>query len=347
MLTLPFARRRRPQFPQASDFSTVELRGGGSRVLIIPGLGAKIHEMEIAGRQWLWHSTVIPLAQGVDGASYVETADSGGFDECFPTVGPCRVPGWVRGFGGIDLPDHGELWAGKADVHVYTSDQGPVAHCRWLGRRFPCVFDRVVTVSGSGTVRMTYKLHNAGSERVPWIWSSHPLLPLTPATRISINEGTRLRQLVAHGIDLGDPTSEHRWPWIRSGGRVLDFTAPFEVGKRYACKLFLDTTDSSAAIREGGHELTVRFDPAMVTHFGLWINKRGWTPFRDGEPELNLAFEPAIGAPDSLSDALGDWNSASWIEPGQTCSWWLEWRGRRIDPARTTGTDSPADDPQP
>ncbi|HEX7336364.1 MAG TPA: hypothetical protein VF252_04065, partial [Gemmatimonadales bacterium] len=58
------------------------------------------------GREWLWRSDQIPLAPARPGASYVETADSGGWDECFPTVGPCPVPGAPPGT--PPLPDHGE-----------------------------------------------------------------------------------------------------------------------------------------------------------------------------------------------------------------------------------------------
>jgi len=42
----------------------------------------------------------------VDVFSYVETADSGGYDECFPTVGPCTLPSDVERYGGLALPDH-------------------------------------------------------------------------------------------------------------------------------------------------------------------------------------------------------------------------------------------------
>ncbi len=69
------------------------LRGGGSSVAIDPALGGKISSLHLAGREWLWTSDAIPRrvpddAMRSDDASYVELADTGGFDECFPTVGP-------------------------------------------------------------------------------------------------------------------------------------------------------------------------------------------------------------------------------------------------------------------
>src|SRR5919107_4707120 len=106
---MPLTRRRAA--PPAPSFGAAELHGGGSRVSIIPALGGKIASMELGGRQWLWTSEVIQHRIPVDGASYVETADSGGYDECFPTVGACVLPSGVERFGGLSLPDHGELWA--------------------------------------------------------------------------------------------------------------------------------------------------------------------------------------------------------------------------------------------
>ena len=89
-------------FPTAGEFGFVEIRGGTSRIVCVPALGGSIVDMEIGGRQWLWKSDIIPFGPPQEGTSYVETADSGGFDECFPTVG--GVPhsglgarmGWCR-----------------------------------------------------------------------------------------------------------------------------------------------------------------------------------------------------------------------------------------------------------
>jgi galactose mutarotase-like enzyme len=81
-----------------------------------------------------------------------------------------------------------------------------------------------------------------------------------------------------------------------------------------------------AALEEGDARLEVELDTREVPHFGLWLNHRGWTPFEGGAPYGNLAFEPCIGAPDPLSDALGDWDSAAWLGPREMRRWSLVWR---------------------
>jgi galactose mutarotase-like enzyme len=332
-ISLPFRRAARPTFPTAADFGYVELRGGGSRVVVIPSLGGKISEMELAGRQWLWTSDVLPYAAPTPGASYIETADTGGYDECFPTVGACRIPGWVKAFGGIELPDHGELWSQSPTLEIETTKQGQCAVTSWQGARLPYRLTRIARVAPDGDVVLDYHLANDAEDRFPFIWSSQPLFPMTPDTEVHLPEGAEMRVYGSHRISLGDHQSKHRWPFVRAAGKVMDFLKPFEVAKQYACKLFLDVPEGRgrAILRQDGVELEVDFDASSVGQFGLWLNKQGWTPFKKEAPYLNLAFEPCIGAPDTLSDALGDWKRAQWLEPGEVRSWSLTWRGRRTD----------------
>jgi hypothetical protein len=153
---------------------------------------------------------------------------------------------------------------------------------------------------------------------------------MTPQTRLMLPANARTRVYAQHGIDLLGVGAEHRWPRVRMAGGEIDLSRPDAVAKKYACKLFIDMPEGSAAIEEGDARLTVEFDVAEVPNFGLWLNRRGWTPFRRRTPYLNMAFEPCIGAPDTLSDALGWWHGAHWLDPGETRTWTLTWRGSRV-----------------
>jgi galactose mutarotase-like enzyme len=332
---VPSLIKRAPRRPPVDDplagYAVAELRGGGSRVVIVPALGGKIAALELGGRQWLWRSDVIPFRPGTDGASYVETADSGGYDECFPTVGACVVPDAAGRYGGLTLPDHGELWAQRAETDVVTLPDGPQATSRWRGRRMPYEFARSVRVGAAGEVAMRYAVRNDGKEPLPFIWSAHPLLPLTPDTRLVLPDGARVRVYAQHKIDLGGPGAEHWWPraTLAKSRKVVDLSRPDAVARRYACKLFLDMPTGAAAVEEAGSRLEVRFDVAAVPNLGLWLNRRGWTPFRGRSAYCNFAFEPCIGATDLLSDAVGSSHGARWLEPGEEQAWTLEWRGSR------------------
>ena len=326
----------------AQGFGFVELCAGGSHVSIVPTLGGKIASMEMAGRQWLWTSDVIPFRHPVDGSSYVETADSGGYDECFPTVGPCNLPPEVPRYGGLAIPDHGELWAQSAMVGVETHADGegmagPDADglsvtCEWMGRRLPYRFARVVMMRSSGEVVMRYSVSNEGRDRFPFIWSAHPLLHLTEQTRLVLPEGARVRVYAQHGIDLFGKGAEHHWPKFRLEKNEVDLSQPYAVAKDYACKLFVDAPGGRASVEEVDARLTVTFDPAEVPNFGLWINRGGWSPFKRKRGYVNLGFEPCIGMPDTVTEALTSWNAAHWLEPGERRSWTLTWSAERLSP---------------
>lgn len=326
------------------SFGTVELQGGDARVVLIPALGGKIAELWLGARQWLWKNPQLPFRLPDAKASYVLSADSGGWDECFPTVGACTLPSLVRGAGGRELPDHGDLWSQQPALTLTTGDDGHRAHLIWTGECLPYRFERTVLVTPRGTVRCDYAATNRGEMRMPFLWSAHPLLPLTGATRLVLPDGARVRVWAELGVDLGGVGAEHRWPRLRSGGQLLDVSAPAGARKQpYACKLFVDLPRGaqSLSVIEGGAMLTATFDAADVTHLGLWINHGGWNPlprtsvlpWRKPAPYHNLGFEPAIGAPDTLSDALGAWESAQWLEPGETRRWSVSWSGGVAPPA--------------
>jgi len=312
--------------PRAEDFGYVELRGGSSRVLIVPALGGKIAQLELGGRQWLWTNDVTPYTLPDENASYPETADSGGYDECFPTVAPCKVPTWVRGFGGAALPDHGELWSQAPTIDVRTSPEGQSATTTWMGRRMPYRFSREIRVTPTGDVECQYEATNTGTDRVPFIWSAQPMLPLTSGTRIELPQATRLHVYAQHDISLGLGATDLRWPMVRSQGRLLDLSHPFSVAKKYACKVFLEMREGNAAVIEDGVRLEVSFRLEEVPNFGLWINRGAWTPFKRGKAYQNIAFEPCIGAPDTLEEALGAWKNGHWLDAGKPVRWSLRWR---------------------
>jgi hypothetical protein len=314
------------------SFGFAELHGGGTRVRIVPALGGKIASLEALGRQWLWVNDAAPQRDPVDGAPYVETADTGGYDECFPTVSACHLPSGVRRFGGLSLPDHGELWAQRAEVAVETSAAGQRAVCTWEGRRLPYTFTRTVQVTDLGAVVIRYGLRNTGADPLPFIWSAHPLLPLTASTRLDLPIGARVRVWAHHGDALRGLASEFRWPHARLERRIADLSQPDSLGRHFACKLFLEMPPGSGvvAVEEGEVRLEVAFDERAVPNLGLWLNKRDWSPFARGKRHANLAFEPCIGAPDSLAEALGAWQSAHWLAPGETRAWTLTWRATLV-----------------
>jgi hypothetical protein len=120
---------------------------------------------------------------------------------------------------------------------------------------------------------------------------------------------------------------------------MADLSSPARaLSQPYACKLFVELprTGTILAIDEGRARLEISLDGAEVPQVGIWINRGGWSPFAKSsswlpwnrsKPYSNFAIEPCIGAPDSLTEALGAWDSAHWIEPRATTRWSMTWRG--------------------
>jgi galactose mutarotase-like enzyme len=275
------------------------------------------------GREWLWRSDQIPLAPPSPGASYVETADSGGWDECFPTVGPCPVPGAPPGT--PPLPDHGELWSATWTSSVYENAEGTTLAGSAQGTAFSYEFHRQVAVdSREPVVRFDYALRHTGDTPFPWIWSAHPLLNVRPGSMLDLPGVTRVKVAAVHSPSGKGPTLEMNevvsWPEAvgQDSGR---FTFPTDGG--WAVKLFGDLGPEGRMVLTDprrGERLEMNVRVQAIPQVGIWINCRGWAP-PGRTPYYNLALEPCIGAPDRLDIAVRDWHMAQMLQPGEERSW--------------------------
>ena len=308
-----------------SGFPALALRGADVEVIAVPALGMKLTNLRrLRGREWLWRSDQIPLAPGVPGASYLETADSGGWDECFPTVAPGPVPGQPDA---PPLPDHGELWRARWETAVSDHAGGTTLTATATGTRFPYEFQRAVTLDAQEpVVRFRYRLRHLGGDPFPWIWSSHPLFNVQPGTTLQLPGVSQVRVDAAYGRPDAAHGDTMAWPGAVSG-ESGSFTVPVPA-VRWAMKLFADVGPSGEAIltdpREG-ERLIFQVDRLTVPQVGVWINCGGWAP-EGREAVFNLGVGPCIGAPDRLDQAALDWGTAQTLAPGEERRWGLEVR---------------------
>ena len=313
-----------------SGFPAVAIRSAHLEIVAVPEIGMKLTNLRrLNGREWLWRSNQIPLAPPIPDASYVETADSGGWDECFPNVGPSPLPGAAAG--APMLPDHGELWSAPWTSSVFDHAEGTTLSGTVEGRMFPYQFQRQITVESSEPVaRFRYRLRHTGSTPFPWIWSSHPLLNIQPGSELALPGVHQVKVAAVHGREDLRENDVVSWPG-GVGGAADRFTIPTDGG--WAAKLFADLGSTGQMVlidpREG-ERLELVVDPARVPQVGLWINCRGWAPARRAN-YFNLALEPCIGAPDRLDLAVSDWQTAQILEPGEEREWSVEVRLPEVD----------------
>ena len=307
---------------RVSGFPAVALRSDHVEVVAVPVLGMKLTNLRrLNGREWLWRSDQIPLKLPESGASYVDTADSGGWDECFPTVGPCPVPDAP---GAPHLPDHGELWSASWTSSVYDHAEGTTLAGSARGLAFPYEFHREVTLDpDDARVRMRYQVRNTGETSFPWIWSSHPLLNVQPGSELSLPGVTQVKVSAVHGRDDLSENDVVSWPGA-IGGDADRFTFPADGG--WAVKLFGDLGPDSRMILTDprkGERLEFMVRREEVPQVGVWINCSGWAP-PGRTPYYNLALEPCIGAPDRLDLAVREWHTAHSLAPGEERTWTVD-----------------------
>jgi galactose mutarotase-like enzyme len=308
-----------------SGFPAIAIRSAQLEVVAVPALGMKLTNLRrLNGREWLWRNDQIPLAPSKPSSSYVETADSGGWDECFPTVGPCPIPGAPPG--SPELPDHGELWSASWISSVYQAADGTTLAGYATGSIFPYEFHRqVVLHPDEPLIRFRYLLRHTGEAVFPWIWSCHPLLNVQPGTLLSLPGISQVKVAAVHGRHDWHENDTIDWPDAVGGGGE-SFTFPRE--GNWAAKLFANVrTEGSMVLTDPrrGERLEIVVQAEEVPQVGLWINCRGWAP-PGRVPYYNLALEPCIGAPDRLDRAVTAWHTAQTLQPGETRQWSLELR---------------------
>src|SRR5512138_2779254 len=285
------------------------------------------HLRRTRGREWLWRSDQMPLALPRAGSSYVETADSGGWDECFPTVGPSPIPGAPTGT--PSLPDHGELWSASWTSSVFEHAEGTTLASTSQGAALPYEFHREVTLlRAAPAVRLRYRVRHTGDRPFPWIWSAHPLFNVQPGTTLALPGVSQVKLDAVHGrVDL-EPEDVVSWPGAIArlvGPAPERFTFPEPAAGGWAVKQFGDVGPEGRMVlvdaRLGERlEITVRQDE--VPQVGVWINCAGWAP-AGRAPYYNLALEPCIGAPDRLVDAVA-WGTVQTLSPGEERRWSVE-----------------------
>jgi galactose mutarotase-like enzyme len=294
----------------------VELNSENARVAFVPALGGRVIALDLGGRQWL-----------ADG-------DRGGIVECFPTIAACTISSGIPSLGGQTLPAGGEI-ASRAPsftMETHDADEGAAALralMEWTGERAPWRYARELRVAPDAVI-MRYALTNEGKEKLPFLWAARAALPLGEATTLELPDSSRVRIGAQHGIDLLGVSAEHRWPKLRSAKAIVDFSKPDAVARKFSCTLFVDLASGRASVTEGPHRLHVEFDATRLPHFEVSVDRRGWAPFGSGSNTSSVVIAPRMGVPDSLSEALGSWNGAQWVAPGETREWEVVYRGERL-----------------
>ncbi len=304
-------------------FEAVTVDNDVLALTLVPALGGKLASLrdQRTGREWLWRHPRLPYQLVPHGSSYVALADTGGWDECFPTVAACAYPSapWA----GAALQDHGELWSQTAALEVETTPAAVTLRTRWQGVALPYTFERALTVAaGSATVRLAYACRNHAGAPMAVIWSAHPLLAIAPGMQLKVPSTARFNCWATVPGGLLPAQQGLTFP-LTAGGHDLSTLPPASAA--LALKLWSDPLPAQAgwaALAAPDGELRFSWDPAELPQMAFWLNLGAWA-YDGGEPYYNLGLEPCFGAQDSLAEAVEVHRLHATLPPGGEKTWAL------------------------
>jgi galactose mutarotase-like enzyme len=310
----------------AAGHPALSLYNDDIELIALPGVGARIAYLRRrAGREWLWRNPRLPflhppLDLPAGPTAYVDRYDSGGWDECFPSIASSPVPGAPAGT--APIPDHGELWCAPWELDVVDAAGVTSWRARTRCRTVPAAFAREVRVPAEGSaVEFHYRLESVAEAPFAFLWAAHPLFISRAGTTVELPGVSRARVGAVHGRHDVGVGQEVAWPV--DGGAW--FTMP--ESSAWALKLFADAPPGGRVVLTdptGGEALELQWDPREIPHVGLWLNAGGWAgPGAGADPYRNIAIEPCLGAPDHLEQAVEEWRVAPILRPGEVRTWRL------------------------
>jgi len=305
-------------------FDSLSIQTGVMELSIIPELGGKVNSLRDTrtGREWLWRHPRFPYKQVPHGSSYTAASDTGGWDECFPSVAQCEYPSapWQ----GAAIQDHGELWSHPAEFEMDEPAGSIILRTRWQGIVLPYTFTRVIVLNeNSSTARVDYEVVNNSDQPINYVWCIHPLLAIEPGMELLLPSSARFNVGGSIPQDLVPLEEKLQYPFVASG---LNFPTLPETTAGRAIKIWSDPLPAGegwASLRAHDGELKMLWDVALLPQVAAWMNFGAWAA-DGGTPYYNLGLEPCIGAQDSLNEAVNQYNLFATIPPHGTKSWWLE-----------------------
>src|SRR4051812_41083315 len=225
----------------------IRANGSGDELSIADDLGGLVTSLFLGGREWLFRNEALPLEPRRRGevpsgparrTAYVDLADCGLGDTCFPTVGGDSVT--LPDGSQVELLDHGFLWNRPSSTEI-PSPFAATTTWRVQEGALDFTFQRTLALEGHGRLAVSLAVNNTGPSPLPYFWSSHDMVALTGETRIELPPGTPFRVFSAHGVEPAP--GPHAWPALLvGGGRTLDLSDPSSaraaLGRDFALKIF-------------------------------------------------------------------------------------------------------------
>ncbi len=313
------------------NFICLTLENKNLLVEFLPEIGGKMIHLydKVNGREWLLgpQSKDRKYRSANYGDSF-ETYDTSGFDECFPTIEKSySLPTSNATNHLLEFPDHGELWSRGWDYEI--GDDQIKLSISGVGVSY--IFSKNIFLEDNRII-IEYTLENRSSSSFKYIWSAHPLLSISPGSKIIIPQNVN-KVFLNWSSDnamgkFGDMIS---WPHLKLNGINIDLSLVPDKKFGAAIKCFTDLlTEGLAAVFDErmNHSIAFRFDVKEISHIGIWLCYGGWPTTSDAK-HFTIGLEPCKGRPDSLQRSIESGECAV-IGAQETQKWSLDisvWTG--------------------
>jgi hypothetical protein len=225
-----------------------------------------------------------------------------GYDDCFPSVEPCKFPGkdW-------QVPDHGEVCYLPFDVIV--SENRLIFKVK--SEILPLELKREM-IFQSDTLIWDIEVINKGETKLPFQHVIHPLMPLSSVKNMELPRfGSVLDAIMGKTLEIGKPSD------------VAKFLLDRKVGT--ANMLFLQKIEdnSLSLLFKNGMRLEMIYSKSLFPSIGIWWNNWGY-PDEEGCRRNECAFEPIPGLTSKLSEAF-EQGKCLFVSAGQQLQWQIRW----------------------
>ena len=284
----------------------METNFGNWYIQCIPDDGARISVLQYQGQDLL---TTKPAWFEKPQKFYgeYETRPVYGYDDCFPTVDPCKSPN-----GSVQYRDHGELCWLTWDVQVNKNKLACSTTCPNPKVRF----QRILEFDGN-KLKWKFEVENLSHQMHAFLHVMHPLLPLDQVQSIELPE---FAKSIDDNLSLKLKFNSPR--------QVVDHLFTIETGK-YNMLLLRNIKDG--AVKLGLQKdlfLQMYFDNNMFPTLGIWWNKNGY-PVEDGLKRNECAFEPIPGTCSNLYSSYNEGVCLT-VEPRKRTTWEIIWEMTKV-----------------
>ncbi|MBI9107444.1 MAG: hypothetical protein JEZ04_11930 [Spirochaetales bacterium] len=289
------------------DLESIILENDLLRVTLVPSAGARTASMiYLPEREELLWQNPSPTHAMVKYTQPFPDGEGAGFDEMFPTINPCPYPDspWK----GIEMPDHGEVWALPWNCVIEPDCVRLDVH----GVRLPYRLSKSVRLEGA-VMKSVYRLENCSPFPMPFLYAAHPLFNVTAGDRIIVPDNLKSVINSVSSEALPEYGAEHEWTDALS---VMPPENPTGFKKYYFTG---KNTEGWSALRREELSLEIRMSCSAeeLPYLGIWMNEGGWAD------QYNLALEPASAPMDDLP-AARSFDAESVLGPNEVREWTLD-----------------------